>query len=273
MTDDTLFLEEQPATSLEPPVGTPEEEEGLRLQAEASGELDYIIPELRHLAVRVIRLNLDPINAQEHDKQNIEVIVGSLQMYGQRLPITVNWEDTLIPNRVTAGNGRLIATKMLSRRWIAAVSTRDNETEAIAWGHVDNRSSALARVNYQQASSNMRALQAAGHPLLQLMYDDAEALPLLREDFAPVQISDEKFDATVLRGRAINKITAAERVVVDQAIEVYRKENTKSLTEGACLEAICREYMIAKGQAVIEPTPQQEEVPVLVEEEEFLSLE
>ncbi len=102
----------------------------------------------------------------------------------------------------------------------------------------------------------------------------------MREDFIPAGISDEKFDATILRGRAINKITAAERVVVDAAIKVCRDENTKSMSEGRCLELICRLHLESKGVIVEEAieaqqqSQQAEETPMEIEtEEEFLSFE
>lgn len=250
----------------EPPVGTPEEEEILRQEAEARGELDHILPELRPLAVRMIRLNLDPINAQEHKKEDLELTAASLTMYGQRSTITVNWNDPLIPGRITAGNGRFMSAKMIGWRWIAVVGTNDNEVDAIAWGLLDNRSGRKANMNYTQTGANLRTLQEAGHPMLTAMFSDEEALPLLREDFEAPEISDEVFDSTMLKGRSISKITASERLVVDQAIEHIRGEKGKALTEGSCLEAICKEYLERKGIINQSPAPAPEAPPETAEE-------
>src|SRR5689334_22522033 len=40
--------------------------------------LDHIAPPLRHLAVAIDTLNLDPANARRHDEKNLAAIQGSL---------------------------------------------------------------------------------------------------------------------------------------------------------------------------------------------------
>lgn len=221
-------------------------EEPLRLAAEAAGELNHIMADLRPLAIRMEWLNLDPINAQEHDPRNLKVIAGSLVQYGQRSTLTVNRKDPdgiLPPNRIMKGNGTYISAKLLEWKWIAAGFTDDEALDAMGYGMVDNRSSELSKKNYGQTSKNMRTLKQAGHPTLELMYTDEEALPLLREDFIASPQSDEKFDASMLRGRAVTKVTASERLIIDQAIELCRAQNSKALTEGSALEKICKEYL------------------------------
>lgn len=214
-----------------------------RAAAEAAGELDHILPDLRPLAVRMDILNLDPANAQEHDPRNLKVIAGSVKQYKQRTPLTVNWADTLIVNRILKGNGTYVSMKMLGYKWVAAVGTEDDEDDAMGYGMLDNRSSELSKKNYSQTGTNLRKLKQTNHPSLELMYSEEESMPLLREEFLPAQETDEQFDASMLRGRAISKITASERLVVDQAIELCRAQSSKNLTEGSCLEKICREYL------------------------------
>jgi hypothetical protein len=219
------------------------EHEDERAAAEVMGLLDHIIPDLRPLAIYLDWLNLDPTNAQEHDPRNINVIAGSLQAYGQRTPLTVNFEDEIIANRVTKGNGTYTAAKMLGWVWIAVVGTSDRPDDAMGYGMLDNRSSALSRPNYRQTSNNVKQLKEAGHPILELMYEDDEVLPLLFDEYETKQETDEVFDASMLRGRAISKITASERLVVDQAIELKRAQHSKNLTEGAALEMICKAFL------------------------------
>jgi hypothetical protein len=245
--------------------------ENERAAAEAAGLLNHIIPDLRPLAVPLSVLNLDPTNAQEHDPRNLKVIAGSFQAYGQREALTVNWDDKLIANRITVGNGRYVAAKMLGWTWIAAVGTEDTEDDAMAWGMLDNRSSALSKMNYSQAGQNAKRLKTVGHPVLELMYTDDEVLPLLHETFEIPQQTEEQFDASMLRGRAISKITASERLIVDQAIELKRAQHSKALTEGAALELICREYLEITAASV--PTNGQiATIPETVVEDDVLPI-
>lgn len=241
-----------------------------RSAAEAAGLLNHILPDLRRLAVPLSVLNLDPTNTQEHDPRNLKVIAGSFQAYGQREALTVNWNDLLIANRITVGNGRYIAAKMLGWQWIACVGTEDTTDDAMAWGWLDNRSGALSKTNYTQTSQNAKRLKELGHPILDLMYTDDEVLPLLHETFQIPEKTDEQFDASMLKGRAISKITASQRLVVDQAIELKRAQSPKALTEGQALELICQEWL---GKSAEEVKISPEEVQKIHEiEEEVLPL-
>lgn len=241
-------------TLLEEPAVILAEEETLRQAAEAAGELNHIIPDLRPLAVRVTRLTLDPENARDHDPRNIKVIAESLTAFGQRTPLTAN----RVTNLIMKGNGTYTSAKMLQWKWVATVWTDDDEMTAMAYGLVDNRSSDLSTNNYNQMGKNLRKLQAADHPSLAMMFTDEEALPLLREDFLAAPITDEEFDSSMVKGRSISKVTVSERTTIDQAIELCRAQSSKALTEGACLEKICKEYMaITAVTANVEETPEE----------------
>lgn len=95
---------------------------------------------LRHLAVPVDSLVLDPANARKHDKRNIEAIKGSLRRFGQRSPIVVQRNGMI----VRAGNGRVEAARELGWTEIAAVVVDEDNLSATQFAIADNRTAELA---------------------------------------------------------------------------------------------------------------------------------
>lgn len=73
--------------------------------------LSHIELPFRPLAIPIDSLNLDPANARLHDEKNLAAIKGSLARFGQRLPLVVQQQGMI----VRAGNGRVVAAKMLGR--------------------------------------------------------------------------------------------------------------------------------------------------------------
>ncbi len=102
--------------------------------------LSHIAEPLRHLAVPIETLVLDPANARVHDEKNLAAIQASLGRFGQRLPLVVQKQGMVI----RAGNGRVVAAKALGWTHIAAVVVDESEVEAVAFAIADNRSAELA---------------------------------------------------------------------------------------------------------------------------------
>lgn len=200
--------------------------------------LDHILPDLRPLAVDMSGLILDPENARKHDARNIRMIAESLQMFGQRTPLTVN----RFTNFIAKGNGTYMAARLLGWTVIAAVWADDDRHNAIAYGLIDNRTSDTSSTNYSQTGKHLRELSAANYPMLKF-WTEEEALPLIRTEFVKPAVTDEVFDAGLQKGRAITKISATERLGIDQAIAFVRSQSRRSVTEGAALAQICGEYM------------------------------
>lgn len=91
-------------------------------------DLDYIVPQLRPLAVEVGDLSLDPNNANEHNERSIEAIKSSLREFKQRKPIVVRREpETGVLVAVEAGNGTLTAARALGWSHVAAVIVEESE--------------------------------------------------------------------------------------------------------------------------------------------------
>jgi ParB-like chromosome segregation protein Spo0J len=68
-------------------------------------------------------LVLDPCNARKHGKRNLEAIQSSLSHFGQRRPLVVMPDMTVI-----AGNGTLEAARVLGRIEIAVTVVPDEWT-------------------------------------------------------------------------------------------------------------------------------------------------
>lgn len=102
--------------------------------------LDYIVPQLRPLAIEVGALSLDPDNAREHNQRSIDAVKASLGAFKQRKPIVVRREpETGLLVAVEAGNGTLMAARELGWSHVAAVIVEETEARGKAYALADNR--------------------------------------------------------------------------------------------------------------------------------------
>lgn len=210
----------------------------LQIELPQEKNLDHILPDLRHLAVDIDILLPDPENARKHDPRNIKMIAESFLRFGQRTPFTANRKT----NYVQKGNGGYMAAKLIGWRWVAVAWTDDERKESIAYGIIDNRTSDTSTNDYSQTGKHLRELQSVNYEMSQF-WSSEEMMPLVRGEFVKPEITDEVFDPGLQRGRAISKISASERIVVDKAVAFVRSQSKKPLTEGAALELICSEFM------------------------------
>lgn len=100
----------------------------------------HIAEQLRHLAIPITSLVLDPSNARKHGERNLEAIKASLAKFGQRSPIVVQ-RDGMV---VRSGNGRLLAAKALGWTEIAATIIDEDNATAAQFAIADNRTAELA---------------------------------------------------------------------------------------------------------------------------------
>lgn len=103
-------------------------------------DLSHIAEPLRPLAVPLASLALDPGNVRKHDEKNLAVIRGSLERFGQRLPLVVQRQGMV----VRAGNGRVVAARALGWTHVACVVVDEADVDAASFALVDNRSAELA---------------------------------------------------------------------------------------------------------------------------------
>lgn len=104
-------------------------------------EPSYIIPELRHLAVAVATLNVDPENARLHPPDNVAVVRGSLVRFGQYLPLIVQRNGMII----RVGNNRFSIARELGWTHVAVIVTDHPDEVARTLAITDNRSGELAK--------------------------------------------------------------------------------------------------------------------------------
>lgn len=97
-------------------------------------------PSLNPVLLRIDELHPDPTNARKHSERNVQAIAASLKMFGQRRPIVVQ-EDGMI---VRAGNGLVMAAKMLGWKEIVALVVDDDNATAAQFAIADNRTAELA---------------------------------------------------------------------------------------------------------------------------------
>lgn len=156
-----------------------------------SEDLSYIVEDLRPLAVDIDSVHLDPANLRLHDAENIAAIRGSLARFGQRKPIVVNREGSIIE----AGNGTWKAAKALGWSKIAAVFVEDDPTTATGYAISDNRAAELAEWDNEALARVLSAWMKQDRELLEgtgWSADDVDALLFdLNPQFEPVDEEEQ----------------------------------------------------------------------------------
>ena len=120
---------------------------------------DQIIGPLKQLAIPMADLTLNPTNPRTHGEESIEAIKASLKRFGQRKPIVVQREGMV----VRAGNGTLTAAQELGWEMIAALVIDEVDSEARAFGLVDNRTAELSEWVFEAVAvrpTNRRGVSA-----------------------------------------------------------------------------------------------------------------
>lgn len=135
--------------------------------------------------IAITELKLDPNNARTHDNANLEAIAGSLTQFGQRKPIVISQDNTIV-----AGNGTVTAAKTLGWTEIDAVRVpADWDADRIkAFALADNRTAELAAWDQQVMANQLLELQDAGFDIEEFGFTlQAEPLDLdsIKEDEVP----------------------------------------------------------------------------------------
>ncbi len=123
--------------------------------------IDAITESLLPLVVPIESISLDPRNARNHPKVNLETLRFSLETYGQRKPIVVN-QDT---RHIEAGNGLYMAAKELGWTRIAAVMVKDSPQTATGFALMDNQSALLSKWDDETLADLLRELKVSGFPM------------------------------------------------------------------------------------------------------------
>lgn len=135
-------------------------------------------------------LKTDPRNARKHGARNLDAIRDSLKRFGQRSPLVVRPNGTII-----AGNGTFSQMKLLGMKAAACVVFTGTEQEAEALGLAMNRTAELAEWDTEalaKVAEGMPAdlMEAAG-------FSEREITALLDSSFADdlgENLSDDRTD-------------------------------------------------------------------------------
>lgn len=167
-----------------------------------------INPELRHLAVPIKKLVLDPENARRHGDRNLDVVRKSLLRFGQYSPVIVQKEGMI----VRVGNGRVMCAQALGWTHIAALVKDEDKLEAVDRAVTDNRSGELADWDYQGLGASIKWMRQKGVVMEDLGWTDEEvdaillASPWEGQDDEKVKAGSESSNpATVIKIKILNK--------------------------------------------------------------------
>jgi site-specific DNA-methyltransferase (adenine-specific) len=135
--------------------------------------------DLRIETVEIASLTFDPTNARKHDGKNLDAIVGSLKLFGQRKPIVVTPD-----NIVVAGNGTLEAAKTLGWSEIVIARTPIGWTwdQIKAFALADNRTAELAEWDDKILADQLLELDANGWALEEFGFEALEPFPFPDEN-------------------------------------------------------------------------------------------
>lgn len=127
------------------------------------------------------QLVFDSQNARKHSKRNLDAIRGSLDSFGQRKPVVVDYSNVIV-----AGNGTVEAARSLGWSTVACVRVPKNWTdvEIKAFALADNRTGELAEWNDDILAKQLMDLQEADFDIKTIGFD---ALGESVEHFQPVQ--------------------------------------------------------------------------------------
>jgi hypothetical protein len=136
---------------------------------------------IQHIPIE--QLKPDPKNARVHDQRNVASITASLRRFGQRKPLVVAKDYTVV-----AGNGTLEAMADLDVTHVWVSVFPGTVTEATAYGIADNRTGELASWDPELLMEHLATFDAA---LLEAAGYDVDDLADLAERYgAPPGLDD-----------------------------------------------------------------------------------
>lgn len=123
----------------------------------------------------ISELKLDPNNARKHDETNLDAIAGSLSQFGQRKPIVISKDNTVV-----AGNGTLTAAQKLGWQEIDVVRIPPEwDADRIkAFALADNRSAELAAWDVKVLNAQLMELVELDFDIQEIGFEMPQVLEL-----------------------------------------------------------------------------------------------
>lgn len=155
-------------------------------------------------------LKFDTQNARKHSGDNLNAIAKSLKEFGQRKPIVVTHDNTVL-----AGNGTLEAALLLGWEKIAVARVPEDwsHEKRMAYALADNRTAELAEWDEQVLSEQLMVLESADFDLSDFLFDTIES-----DEY---DFSSDKDAEVVDEGLYTSKITAPIYEIVGEKPETY----------------------------------------------------
>lgn len=196
-------------------------------------------PALRDLLVPIAAMEPDPENLRTHSERNIRAVAASLQRHGQQRPVVLAKDG----HRILAGNATREAAIRLG--WTHLAGSRYDGPNAKAYGLVDNRAAELAEWNYEILAAQFRQLRDEGIDLAAHGWEAYEVETLLSASWPGEPGAEDSGDggAPAAPGGHALVLTAAQHVIVEQAVALYRQRADAGVSEGACLALIAAEWL------------------------------
>lgn len=198
-----------------------------------------------------------PKNANNHGREQVEILAHAINATGWRTPIGVSKRSGYI----IRGHGRFAAAKALGLVEVP-VDFQDYETEAqeVADLLADNKIADLSEIDYEGVSNLLKSLPQ--DQMLFTGFRDFEIAPLLLAEWQkpalvemPEQILSVRFSTTDAQGETVRK-----------AIKVCQSRETADLTDGECLEKIATWYLSGviaqEAKVAVASTSLASDVPV-----------
>jgi ParB family chromosome partitioning protein len=124
-------------------------------------------------------LELDPNNARKHSDKNINAICESLRQFGQRKPIVINANDTVIAGNGTVEAARKIGLKKLD---VVRVPADWSDEKIKAYALADNRTAELASWDSTILLEQLNELNIADWDINALGFKEFELNPMSDAD-------------------------------------------------------------------------------------------
>jgi len=153
---------------------------------------------MKYETATIASLMLDPANVRTHDSKNLEAIKASLARFGQQKPIVVDGKGIIV-----AGNGTMMAAKMLNWSSVEIVRTNLEGAEAIAYAIADNRTAELAGWDEAALAQQLAALQIDDEELANIAgFTDAEieAMILAEKEIVEDEVPEPPVDPITKAG-------------------------------------------------------------------------
>jgi len=180
----------------------------------------------------------DPMNARLHPDRNMQAIIDSLCLHGQKIPLVVREQNRVI----AAGNGRHEAMKILGWTKVAISIRPMTDLEFHSFALADNRTAELARWHTETIAKVDALIQelSGGQRLPGFTMDELEVLRAA--NWTPPAI-DNSFGKNGESGSISFK--AGQYGPVGKAIERYRILTDDPKRDSAdCLSKICENWLL-----------------------------